>query len=134
MFLSAVWTLILTAPIHCRASIAEQVMYCYISPRNKLIYILNDPRVSTFSSLDELFLQYTIVYTMSLVSLVSLSQVFVHAHTKQRRIVLTKQMVTPRRAHAMWMTFMVFFVFWSLTTSFSYENTSEKYLCLSSMQ
>ncbi len=26
MFLSAVWTLILTAPIHCSASIAEQVM------------------------------------------------------------------------------------------------------------
>ncbi len=26
MFLSAVWTLILTAPIHCRGSIAEQVM------------------------------------------------------------------------------------------------------------
>ncbi len=32
MFLSDVWTLILTAPIHCRASIAEQVMQCYISP------------------------------------------------------------------------------------------------------
>ncbi len=32
MFLSAVWTLILTAPIHCRASIGEQVMECYISP------------------------------------------------------------------------------------------------------
>ncbi len=32
MFLSAVWTLILTAPIHCRGSIAEQVMQCYISP------------------------------------------------------------------------------------------------------
>ncbi len=31
MFLSAVQTLILTAPIHCRASIAEQVMQCYIS-------------------------------------------------------------------------------------------------------
>ncbi len=30
--LSAVWTLILTAPIHCRASISEQVMQCYISP------------------------------------------------------------------------------------------------------
>ncbi len=28
MFLSAVWTLILTAPIHCRGSIGEQVMYC----------------------------------------------------------------------------------------------------------
>ncbi len=26
MFLSAVWTLILTAPIHCRASISKQVM------------------------------------------------------------------------------------------------------------
>ncbi len=32
MFLSAVWTLILTAPIHCRASIAETLMQCYISP------------------------------------------------------------------------------------------------------
>ncbi len=32
MFLSAVWTLILTAPIHCRGSIGEQMMQCYISP------------------------------------------------------------------------------------------------------
>ncbi len=44
MFLSAVWTLILTAPIHCRASIAEAPMNCYtfstqIYWRNKLIYI-----------------------------------------------------------------------------------------------
>ncbi len=31
MFLSAVWTLILTAPIHCRASIAETVMQRHIS-------------------------------------------------------------------------------------------------------
>ncbi len=31
MFLSAVWTLILTAPIHCRASIAKQVMQCLTS-------------------------------------------------------------------------------------------------------
>ncbi len=28
----SVWTLILTAPIHCRASICAQVMKCYISP------------------------------------------------------------------------------------------------------
>ncbi len=54
MFLSAVWTLILTAPIHCRASIAEQVIECYISPnmlwgRSKLIYILEVPRVNIFS-------------------------------------------------------------------------------------
>ncbi len=31
MCLSAVWTLILTAPIHCRASI-DEVIQCYISP------------------------------------------------------------------------------------------------------
>ncbi len=30
--ISAVWTLILTAPIHCRGSIGEQVIQCYISP------------------------------------------------------------------------------------------------------
>ncbi len=35
MFLSAVWTLILTAPIHCRASIAETLMKYYISPMIK---------------------------------------------------------------------------------------------------
>ncbi len=45
MFLSDVWTLILTAPIHCSGSIGEQVMECYISPNlfwwtNKLINIL----------------------------------------------------------------------------------------------
>ncbi len=32
MFLSAVWALILTAPIHCRGSIGEQVMLCNIFP------------------------------------------------------------------------------------------------------
>ncbi len=31
MFLSAVWTLILTAPIHCKGSICEQVMYWHFS-------------------------------------------------------------------------------------------------------
>ncbi len=35
MFLSAVWTLILTAPIHCRGSIGEQVMQSYISTNLK---------------------------------------------------------------------------------------------------
>ncbi len=32
LFLSAVWTLILTAPIHFRGSIGNQVMYYYIYP------------------------------------------------------------------------------------------------------
>ncbi len=41
-FLSAVWALILTAPIHCRASIAETLMQWYISTnllpwRNKFL-------------------------------------------------------------------------------------------------
>jgi len=53
MFLSAVWTLILTAPIHCRASIGEQVMQCYISPNlmKKLIYIVDDLKVKTFQQM-----------------------------------------------------------------------------------
>ncbi len=52
MFLSAVWTLILTAPIHCRASTGEQLIECYISPNlmKKLIYILDGLRVSTSSA------------------------------------------------------------------------------------
>ncbi len=32
LFLSAVWTFIRMAPIHCRGSIGEQVMQCYIEP------------------------------------------------------------------------------------------------------
>ncbi len=51
MFLSAVWTLILTAPIQCRASIDEQVMQCYISPNlMKKQWILDGLRVSSESS------------------------------------------------------------------------------------
>ncbi len=52
MFLSAVWTLILTAPIHCRASIDETVMQCYISPnlmKKQTHPNLGWPEVSTFS-------------------------------------------------------------------------------------
>ncbi len=55
MFLSTVWTLILTAPIHCRGSIGEQMTKSYISPnlfwwRNKFIYILDGLRGNTFST------------------------------------------------------------------------------------
>ncbi len=56
MFLSAVWTLILTAPIHCRGSIAEQAMSCLISSnlfwrRNKLILDgLRTPKYFIFKS------------------------------------------------------------------------------------
>ncbi len=32
VLLSAVWTLILTAPIHCRGLIGKQVMHGYICP------------------------------------------------------------------------------------------------------
>ncbi len=45
-FVSVVWTLILTAPIHSRGSICDQLMLYWIFPnvftwRNKLIYILD---------------------------------------------------------------------------------------------
>ncbi len=57
MYLSAVWTLILTAPIHCRGSIGEQVMQCYISPNMmKTQTHLDELPVSTFSAK---FTEYT---------------------------------------------------------------------------
>ncbi len=61
MFLSAVWTLILTAPIHCRASIAERVMESYISPnlmkkRTHLGWTEGEHIFSAFSFLGELFI------------------------------------------------------------------------------
>ncbi len=48
LLLWCIYQLILMAPIHCRGSIAEQVMICYISPymwKNKIIYILVGLRV-----------------------------------------------------------------------------------------
>ncbi len=57
MFLSAVWTLILTAHIHCRGSIGDQVIHLAMQNfnksapiRNKHIYILDDLKISEFSS------------------------------------------------------------------------------------
>ncbi len=53
MFLSAVWTLILTAPIHCRASIAETVMQRHISTnlmKKQTHPNLGWPEMSTFSA------------------------------------------------------------------------------------
>ncbi len=48
MCLSAVWTLILTAPIHCRASIAETDAMLHLSESDEetLIYILDGLRLS----------------------------------------------------------------------------------------
>ncbi len=50
MFLSAVWTLILTAPIHCRGSIAESVP----------LYILDGLKVSTFLANVHFWVNYSI--------------------------------------------------------------------------
>ncbi len=63
-FLSAVWTLILTAPIHCRGFIGQQLMECKISPnqfwwRNKLIFVWNILRVSTFSANVHFWVNYS---------------------------------------------------------------------------
>ncbi len=63
MFLSAVWTLILTAPIHCRASISETLMEGYISPNlmkkqthPDLVWPEGECIFSEFPFLAELFL------------------------------------------------------------------------------
>ncbi len=65
MFLSAVWTLILTAPIHYRASISNAISL-QILWRNELIYILNGQRTSsTFSAHVHFWLNFPLknVYT-----------------------------------------------------------------------
>ncbi len=49
LFLSAVWTFILTAPIH-RGSIGEQVIYPNLFWRRNTLYILDGLSVSTFSA------------------------------------------------------------------------------------
>ena len=51
--------LILTAPIHCRASIDETLMQCYISTNlmKKHTHLHHGLRLSTFSILAELLLQ-----------------------------------------------------------------------------
>ncbi len=63
MFLSVVWTLILTAPIHRRASIGEQMMQCYIYPNlmkkqtyQRLGWPCRGYIFSQFACLGELFL------------------------------------------------------------------------------
>ncbi len=50
VFLSAVWTLILTAPIHCRGSIGEQVMLNFSRSVLMKKQTFNGLRVSTFSA------------------------------------------------------------------------------------
>ncbi len=50
MFLSDVWALLLTAPIHCRGSIGVlHFSKSFSIKKNILIYILDGLRVSTFS-------------------------------------------------------------------------------------
>ncbi len=49
MFLSAVWSLILTAPIHYRASIGEQVISLNLMKKQThLLYTLDVLRLSSF--------------------------------------------------------------------------------------
>ncbi len=51
MFLSAVWTLILTAPIHCRGSFGEQWCNTKFLQIYSIIYILDSLRTSTFQQI-----------------------------------------------------------------------------------
>ncbi len=54
MFLSAVWTPVLTAPIHCREFNGEQVMsflqICFNEHTNLYVLYLGWQRMSTFSA------------------------------------------------------------------------------------
>ncbi len=62
MFLSAVWTLILTAPIHCRRSIGEQVMdakFLQICSYEQTNSILDGLRMSTFSANFHFWVNYS---------------------------------------------------------------------------
>ncbi len=60
MFLSAVWTLILTAPIHCKGSIAEQVMECFPKTDEETnSKILDGLRVSKFSANFHFWVNYS---------------------------------------------------------------------------
>ncbi len=88
MFLSAVWTIILTAPIHCKWSIDEQVMQCYISPNlfqwaNKLIYIFNSMRVQ-FSANVHFWVKYYFKFSwfffhLGIYNTISLSNCWIHS-------------------------------------------------------
>ncbi len=59
VFLSAVWIFILTAPIHCRGYIGEQVMRCSISSnlmkKQTTLHLEGEWALSKFSFLGELF-------------------------------------------------------------------------------
>ncbi len=59
MFISAVWTLILAAPIHYRGSITEQVMQCFISTNlfcsRNIVWPEDEYIFSKLSFFEELF-------------------------------------------------------------------------------
>ncbi len=79
MFLSAVWTLILTVPIHCRRSIGEEVMYIYhnlFGYRNKLIYILD-----SLEYIFSIFFSFSLVFLLENSSKYSVLYAF-HSHIK----------------------------------------------------
>ncbi len=69
MFLSSVWTLVLTAPIHCRGSIGEQVMQCCISHspytiESSTLHILED-YIRMQSNKNNLCFPIFLVYSVS---------------------------------------------------------------------
>ncbi len=80
MFLSAVWTLILTAPIHC-PFIDEQVMECYMSlnlfwRRNKLIYILDGMNESIFSANFHFGVNYSYISVDTIYSIIEFNHIW----------------------------------------------------------
>ncbi len=87
MFLSAIWTLILTAPIHCRGSIWEQVMLNFsksVLMKNELIYIFG-LSVSKFSAFLEGEISLYILNALAVAVIAS-----AHTHTLRTYLLLQR--------------------------------------------
>ncbi len=86
-FLSAVWTLILTAPIHCRGSTGERDVLLNFSKsvlmKNKLIYILADLKESTFS--ENFYFWVDFKFKCGLIDLINIKQTNILTIKKERK-------------------------------------------------
>ncbi len=69
MFFSAVWTLVLTAPIHCRASIAETLMQRHISPNLMKKQTLGCPESKGWQNQQTLFyIPFRLLWPLTVIS------------------------------------------------------------------
>ncbi len=82
MFLSAVWTLILTAPIHIHCWDTDAVTFLQTWWRNKLILISDELRVNTFTAHFHFWVNYS--FNASCLVLIQLSIKYLIKMTRNR--------------------------------------------------